>query len=1087
MEKRFSVPWHCNEGRQEFSSELFSSATEIESEYLFSDYTKKWLLTLDADSNKAFLEKRLDWDKLSLSRILSFAGEYKPESDRCSAGEWAELFKEIKEVIQTLIPVKLEDLSENDPRPFVDLFLPFAYWGEHTIRQIIREYSPSLRFSDQALRDIVDSLITQLVEVSEQILWHEFNKLRDIATVFKMHLECEAASTNECPKEFYLKFVSEILQSEFDALFESYPGLEVITSLVVRRWKDFAIEVILRLNNDKAAIAQWAGFANIECINNLEYGLSDPHRGRKSVIKILAAFLSCDGSRTAKPFLYKPKDMHLELQYNKIIDLICEDSLLAPLKNVRILLREAYGYAEFIDHKLPKDTNDLSSFYFNSGRLISILYLLGCTDCHFENLIAHTDQLVLVDTETLLEPLVSSNSGEGLSGLGDSVLKIGILPHWIFIGDDRLAIDISALGIEPPETQMVFRRGWIKLNSDLMLQGKVHENVDLPKCLPVGIGATNPIIIHIDQICKGFERQSQEIILHRKKWLHLLDEFRGKARRIVLRPTRIYGALAFEMFGPQNLRSRLDMSLVLEKLAITYLASSETRPASWPVFHAEVSAMLEADIPLFIHAVDGQSIQTSNGDDTGMPIFRSGFDLAKQRLLDLDTNEITLQSAIIRGAIQARLLRTSNIADEVLPAETQFTGKETGGRTEDKCIPLMIASRLLELSIRNKQGSVDWLGMNLHDDGDRFSFGSVGLNLYGGTIGIACFLQEVVSEYSNKYPHGTDKRQVIERCSVAVQDVLDPIASFLHLATESDLRRWWRDQPLGIAGSGGILLGLQLLHQHELVDRLLIGLTPERLHSDKQYDIISGSAGLAGALLATTKSSRTDELIWEAGNVLNKHVGECLATKEFVGLLGFAHGAGGLAAALAQIAKRTGDEAFIHSSKMLIRFERSGYDCQHKNWPDLRSGVKNFMTSWCSGAAGVALSRHIMFETDALDDHFLAEILVGLETTALASHLHRDHICCGSLGSAVIMEMLLDSYSTDSVRRLLTKAINVLHQEVGARVSEHGIDLRCFGSSKGSIVLPGLFTGLSGMGLASLRTAGALQMLSTILTAGYCR
>ena len=40
------------------------------------------------------------------------------------------------------------------------------------------------------------------------------------------------------------------------------------------------------------------------------------------------------------------------------------------------------------------------------GACLRPLYVLGCTDCHHENLISTGDQLVLIDSETLLEPTV---------------------------------------------------------------------------------------------------------------------------------------------------------------------------------------------------------------------------------------------------------------------------------------------------------------------------------------------------------------------------------------------------------------------------------------------------------------------------------------------------------------------------------------------------------------------------------------------------------------------------------------------------------------------------------------------------------
>ena len=46
------------------------------------------------------------------------------------------------------------------------------------------------------------------------------------------------------------------------------------------------------------------------------------------------------------------------------------------------------------------------------------------------------------------------------------------------------------------------------------------------------------------------------------------------------------------------------------------------------------------------------------------------------------------------------------------------------------------------------------------------------------------------------------------------------------------------------------------------------------------------------------------------------------------------------------------------------------------------------------------------------------------------------------------------------------------------------VRLRCFGTQEGSLMLPGFFTGLSGMGLALLETPASQSMVMTLLSGG---
>jgi hypothetical protein len=137
---------------------------------------------------------------------------------------------------------------------------------------------------------------------------------------------------------------------------------------------------------------------------------------------------------------------------------------------------------EYVEHQICKDDRELCRFYRNAGRLSAVLHLLGCSDCHHENLIACKDQLLLVDAETLFEgtPTETVNaidsSAFGLSKLqreiAVSVLKLGILPHWEVVGVDQMPIDASALGIQPPPNEHRQVAGWVGLNSDGMFSGQ---------------------------------------------------------------------------------------------------------------------------------------------------------------------------------------------------------------------------------------------------------------------------------------------------------------------------------------------------------------------------------------------------------------------------------------------------------------------------------------------------------------------------------------------------------------------------------------------------------------------------------------
>jgi lantibiotic modifying enzyme len=131
-------------------------------------------------------------------------------------------------------------------------------------------------------------------------------------------------------------------------------------------------------------------------------------------------------------------------------------------------------------------------------------------------LIASGDQLVLIDTETLLEAdlrdLISDDGDdpEALSPLQSSmqgsVLRSGLLPQWLMAGVGRkTAFDISALGVQPPPP-VLEQPGWLGLNSDGMIAGRSSQLCELPTSLPVGLGSPLRLTDFAEQLGEGFKK-----------------------------------------------------------------------------------------------------------------------------------------------------------------------------------------------------------------------------------------------------------------------------------------------------------------------------------------------------------------------------------------------------------------------------------------------------------------------------------------------------------------------------------------------------------------------------------------------------
>jgi len=819
--------------------------------------------------------------------------------------------------------------------------------------------------------------------------------------------------------------------------------------------------------------------------------------------------------------------MGVDAAYQRALKDLNSHSELKPLRTLAVLACEGYGYMEWVPHRVCSSADELELFYTNAGRLTAILHVLGCTDCHHENLIACSDQLLLIDTETLLEPELPDHIGEAVvetmapapsllqRRLLGSVLRSGLLPQWGVMGASKRAVDISALGVRPPAKEQRSVSGWVGLNSDGMLFGRVSRPAELPTSLPVGIGATNPFKSHLDAFCRGFERQAQAIQEQRGRWLEadgILSRFRGLQRRLVLRDTQVYGAIQRQLVAPKALRSPFAREMTLEVLARSYLLA-ESRPLHWPVFGEEVRQMDRLDIPFFTHRIDGDALllgnspSTRNGLHPGpaleeLPGFirTSGLAAAQKRLEALNIEEIAFQLRLIRGAAAARALGTAPPEPALAkdPAGQIASFPSIDSPIDDLEAARRVSLQIMNLAIADPQGEIEWLGIDLGADGESFSFGLVGNALYGGSIGIACFLQRLQdlrlpTDRPNSEPCAAPDRGVV------IEAILRPIRELVNQPQDDNRLRWWRDQPLGINGSGGILLGLQLLGESDLVEVLIKAALPRALQSDGQLDLIGGSAGLIGPLLRQGGEAAT-KLAWIAGDrLLSKQNDEGAwgLRAHQPPLLGFSHGTAGFAAALARLHQSCGEERFRAGAAAALAYERRRFDPRQANWPSyfidhIRSGtepVPSFSVGWCHGAPGVALGRACLWGTALWDDHCAEEIEIALRTTAACEERQSDHLCCGNLGLLAVLELVGEGPWP------LAQDVKDLCREAALRQRAKGLSrcdgpreqapsLRCFPIDDEQLILPGFFTGLSGMGLALLQDPGSRQVLTSLLSAG---
>lgn len=258
-------------------------------------------------------------------------------------------------------------------------------------------------------------------------------------------------------------------------------------------------------------------------------------------------------------------------------------------------------------------------------------------------------------------------------------------------------------------------------------------------------------------------------------------------------------------------------------------------------------------------------------------------------------------------------------------------------------------------------------------------------------------------------------------------------------------------------------------------------LTPERILADDALDVMSGSAGAILAMLLLDREVPEASTVRpiERAVTCGEHL---LRSRLDVGagpggwpansqppVCGFAHGAAGIAAALAQLAERTSRQDFLDAALEGLAFERRQYNVDRGNWQVLNEPPPAFSPAWCGGAAGIALGR-LSMPVATRDTEVEQEIRAAIAATAEEPETRFDYLCCGEMGRAdtlaVAAQRLGRSELWERARALARRTVRSAKDRGGYRWSH----------PESKLFPLGFFTGVSGIGYGLLRLDGNREL-----------
>ncbi len=939
----------------------------------------------------------------------------------------------------------------------------------------------SVPFDPETVEDVLlMNLPDQIIQRLGRTLVLELNVLR-----------LQDGLVGENPRDRFLDFVGRLRDPEFvGALFDEYPVLARQLALCIRQWLNVSLECLTRLCADWELLkVTFGGGEDPGPLVRLAGGAGDTHRRGRSVM--IAEFES--GLR----IVYKPKSLAIDIHFQDLLDWLNEVGCVPSVRTFTTLDRIEYGWAEFVERSECGSLDGLRRFYQRQGVYLALLHVLASTDFHFENVIAAGEYPMLIDLETMLQPLFErfdESDAESLAQkhMAESVLSIGLLPMRIWSGDDYQGIDISGLGgaggqLSPDRIPSIADQG-----TDAMHYVRERMEIDGDANRPVLEGTEANAIEYIDDIVAGFEGTYRLVMQHREDLLRpdgLIEAFAEDSIRVLMRPTRTYGQLLYESFHPDMLRDAVDRGLFLDRLWLVVPERNHMKE----IIASEQEDILQGDIPVFTSYPS--SLDLFDAADQALPgvLTVRGIDNVRQRIEEMSEEDLQRQAWYIRASVGTVAPEgyAQPSPDYLAANQNEVRAFSTDGRPPRVLEAIRAAADYLCSSAHESENDVTWVGLQAQGE-QYWAIATLGLDLYNGSPGIALFLAyagEMLREqrYTDLARKAYDT--ILIQCEFA-SDSWSAIGAFegwggiLRLFTQ--LGALWQDDEISA--------------QADRIANRIWGY----IEDNDAYDVVRGSAGAIQSLLdlnavrPSGTAVRIAELcgghLLEAAEPQSRGIGWAPARFGNQALTGYAHGASGIAASLFSLHIATGDDKYRIAAEDALQYERSMFDREAGNWPDVRGtasydkpapydGGRHY-TAWCRGSAGIGLARLQMLGglSESANEAIFGEVESALAATLRHGFGQSHCLCHGDLGALEFLHQAscLDEWTgrAHHVGRLTNTVVD--------SIEGHG--WQCGGP--GGVLMPGLMLGIAGIGYQLLRLAepdAVPSIIAPASTNGFAR
>lgn len=954
--------------------------------------------------------------------------------------EWIAELESLIRHVESAEPASEQALTVDKETPFAELLQAIVNYAS--------EQLPEDAIPADGVASMEAWLASRLQQLTVRPLYVEFKS-------FVEHHDPEIAGADpddfeSPPTEYYDQFVVAVFGGGFSNICVEYPVLSRHLVQLIGYWVDAATEVWQRVRSDEATLQERFDVGG-EVVDVTPLADDAHARGR------FPARVSFERGSV----IYKPRPVDGAKAFYTALSRL-DDGLSVPsFRSPEFLARDDYGWMEVVEFSDVDDSAAVGRYYERAGAVLCLAYALNFTDVQLENLIAGGEQPMVIDGETLFHPEVNPErvpySAQAAALKMQSVLFTSLLPFSVThpqqngighvgtmiagFGDGR---EQSVSGLTVPEIEAA--------NTDVMSVGKQEMSLDSSTNTPSMDGQAQPPDEHIDALVRGFE-QTYATICERHADGQFFSEVvdaglvEGMENRLIFRPTMRYASTLLSSTRRDVLREGARFTVEMERLAVPFFTDTVKDDSLWPVYEAERKSIRRFDIPRLTSRADEIAV-FHDENDLGVETSKPGYERCKRRVEAMGDEDRRRQTWLIRQSLDS---------EPPTDAPPRSPAKTDDDRLQREAVEIF--DQVVDARIETPDRE-EWISMFPLTDG--FSVYPVDNSLYAGRSGIALTAAAVY--------HATKQDEYREVTVEAIEPVIE--------ALENESRAFGLG---GYRGIGSVVYTLSVVaellgdsrYKNEALEATR-AISEERLAESDTHDVMLGTAGALLGLLAYHDRYGGDGVLERAvacgERVLDARV-DIDGYRVWNEFAGFAHGAGGIAHALARLGSATDDSRYFEAAREALAFESELYSPDRRNWSEHRQN-EEYTDRWCRGRSGVVLSRLGMAEY--MEDSTLrADVEEALPAVVAEDPTHIDHLCCGNLGR--VETLLVGSRRADGDE---SDARELLGQCLARREETGSLNLNTHSQE---FVNPELFKGAPGMVYTLLRTRYPDELPSVLL------